>query len=558
MIKRLTSIFFAEESVSESITQSAILIASLGIVSRFLGLIRDRILAAKFGAGDTLDIYYAAFKIPDFIYGLLILGAVSAAFVPVFTKLISQKKTEESWKLVSQLITVILIGLSFLSLILFLLTPYLVKGLTIGFSQEKRDLVIELTRVMLLSPVILGISAIMGGVLNSFRKFFFFSLAPIFYNLGIIIGVVWLTEFFGTIGLAEGVILGASFHFLIQLPEVLRSGFKFSLNFDFNNPYLKKVFWLMIPRMLGGLVGQINLIVITVLASTLSAGSLAVFTLANNLQSVSLGLFGISFAVAAFPTLSALWSQGNKKEFIYRFNGTLRKIIFFIVPISALVFVLRAQLVRVTLGTGRFDWEDTLLTLEALGIFAFSLWAQSIIPLLARTFYAIEDTLTPFLVGLFSAGVNVFLALLLIKDNYMLIWLKGLNRQQIELGDFRILGLVLAFSISSIVNAGLLFLVLKIKMGKINGRRLLNLSIKIIVATTVMIIITQAVKQFIGAEPFGEEVTFLGVLTQLTVASLIGGGVYLFLMKLMKVEEASHFSRMIKKIIQKKMSYNSK
>ena len=176
----------------------------MGIASRLLGLIRDRALASKFGAGEILDVYYAAFKIPDFIYSFLILGTVSAAFVPIFTELICRKKDEDAWKLVNVLLTVILVALSVLAIILFIFTPVLVEWLTVGFDPERKELVATMTRVMLLSPIILGVSSVMGGILNSFKKFFYYSLAPVFYNLGIIIGVVFLSECFGPIGLAWG------------------------------------------------------------------------------------------------------------------------------------------------------------------------------------------------------------------------------------------------------------------------------------------------------------------------------------------------------------------
>ncbi len=535
MIRRLTNHFVNGEKVSESITRSAALIAVMGIASRFLGLIRDRILASKFGAGDVLDAYYAAFKTPDLIYGLLVLGAISAAFVPIFTSLISKNDEKTAWRLVNILISVGVIVLGAVSVILFILAPQVIDVLTFGYSDEKKELVTQLTRVMLLSPIILGISGVMGGVLNSFKKFFFYSLAPIMYNVGIIFGALFLIKPFGPMGLALGVVLGALLHLAIQVPEVVRSGFSFQWIADFKDKYLKKVILLMIPRALGIAVAQINLIVVTVLASTLAAGSLAVFTFADNLQSVPLGIFGISFAIAAFPTLSSLWAKGEKEQFITRFTNTLRKVMFFIIPASALIFVLRAQIVRVVLGTGQFDWEDTLLTLSALGVFTFSLWAQGAIPLLARAFYSMQNTLIPFLIGLFSSAVNVTLALLLIDEH-------------------GIIGLVWAFSIAAIVNATLLFVVLRTKVGEMKGRGFLKMIGKVLVATVIMITVTQVIKNTISADPFGEDRTFLGVFTQMMVALVGGLFTYIVMGKILNIEEMHHFVAVAKR----KMSNRSK
>ncbi|MBT3356233.1 murein biosynthesis integral membrane protein MurJ [bacterium] len=527
MISRLKEKIIYGEKSSKSITRSAMLIATMGIASRILGLFRDRMLAGKFGAGDTLDIYYAAFKIPDLIYGLLVLGALSAAFVPVFTSLISQERKKEAWRLARTMLSFGILLLSVVSVLLFLFAPILVKLIVFGYDAQKQAEIVELTRIMLLSPIILGMSGIIGGILNSFKKFFFYSLAPIFYNVGIIIGVLFLTEPFGVRGLAYGVILGATMHLVVQVPEVVRCGLRFIPLFDYKSKQLYRVLMLMIPRVMGIAMTQINLLVVTILASTLEPGSLAIFNFANNLQSVPLGVFGISFAIASFPALSGLWAQNKKEEFISKFTGTFRKILFFIVPCSAMIYVLRAQIVRVVLGAGVFNWDDTTLTLSALGIFVMSLWAQSTIPLLARTFYAIHNTKTPFFIALFSEVVNVGLALFLIRD-------------------FGILGLVAAFSISASVNAALLFVMLHNRIGKFKKGRIATFALKMFIATSAMMIVSQIIKHSISDDPFGSARTFLGVFTQL-ITTLLGGGItFVVIGRILKIEELSHFIVVLK------------
>ena len=536
MIRKFTDNFTKGEKISESITRSAILIATMGLASRALGLVRDRILAAKFGAGDVLDAYYTAFKIPDLIYNLLILGALSAAFIPVFSSLVSKKeKKQEGWQLVNTMLSVGSVFVVVVSVIIFIFTDFFVGLIAPGYDDEKREMVIQMTRIMMISPIILGISGIFGGILNSFKKFFFYSLSPIFYNLGIIFGASVLSIYFGYLGLAFGVVIGALLHLLVQLPEVRRCGFRPKINFDWNNKYFRKVIRLMIPRTLGIATTQINLIVIVVLSSTLPSGSLAVFNFANNLQSVPLGLFGISFAVASFPVLAQLWAHNKVDEFVDRLTGTMKKIIFFVIPISALIYALRAQIVRVALGTGEFNWEDTSLTFETLGIFTVSLCAQSLIPLLARSFYAIHNTKIPFFTGVFSGALNIVLAMLFIKSG-------------------GILGLVTAFTIANIVNALLLFFLLRVKIGKIKKQGVIRLFGKIMLSTITMLVVIQALKGLIGTEPFGATQTLLGVFAQLSVA--ITGGIISFvgISWLLGVQELGHFARAIhKKIVAKKV-----
>jgi len=500
-----------------TISSAAFLIACFGLASRILGLLRDRLLASRFGAGDELDIYYAAFKVPDLIFNFLILGTLSAAFVPVFTALISQEKKNKAWILANKILSFALVILIFVSLVLFFFSPELINLITPGFSSEKKVATVGLTRIMLLSPVILGISGILGGILTSFKRFFFYSLAPVFYNFGIIIGILFFSRFWGLSGLAWGVILGAFFHFLTQLSEVFRCGWVWRWDLNYQDENLKKVFRLIIPRTLGLAATQINLLITTILASTLKAGSLAVFNLANNIQSVPLGMFGISFAVAAFPTLAGCWAREDKKEFKNNFSKTFNSIIFFTIPFSVIFIVLRAQIVRVVLGAGKFDWEDTILTFSALGIFSLSLFAQTTIPLLARSFYAIQDTKTPFLVGLFSEIVNLFLAVFLIKN-------------------YQLLGLVWAYSLSVILNMFLLLTILRYRAGDLGEKEIVPFVWKVALASLGMAGVMQITKY--GVSFLVQMDTFWGVFIQATSALLLGGGTFLSIALVLKLEKA--------------------
>ncbi len=515
MIKTLTR-KLKNSQPSSSINSAALIIAAAGILSRVLGLVRDRILAAQFGAGDTLDVYYAAFRVPDFIYNLLILGALSAAFIPVFTSLLAKDEENEAWSLANNLLNVALLVLLVISTFFAIFTPQLMKLITPGFSGEKMNQVVQLTRIMFLSPIFLGISGIFGGILNSFKRFLVYSLAPIMYNLGIIIGVLFFVKPLGIAGLAWGVVLGAFFHMLIQYPAVKTTGFSFIPLFHFKNHHLQKVLKLMIPRTMGLAVTQINLLIITIIASTLAAGSLAVFNFANNLQSFPLGIFAIPFTLAVFPVLAHHAAKDERNIFIRNFSQTFRQILYFAVPASVLLIVLRAQTVRVILGSGKFDWEDTILTFQSLGIFAVSLFAQSLIPLLARSFYALHNTRVPFLTGLVSEVINLTLAIFLSMK-------------------FGVLGLVWAFSLASIANALLLFMILHRKLGNLDDRKIISSTARIAIAAIFAGLATQIFKYLI--EPCINMDTFAGIFAQLLASGAAGILLYLFLSRLLRLEE---------------------
>lgn len=526
MISKLVRNNFFSGRPTQSIAAAAFIISLAGVASRILGLFRDRILASTFGAGDILDAYYAAFRIPDLVYNLLILGALSAAFIPVFTQLIANDKEKEAWDLASGVLNLQILIMGALVVILAINAPFVMKVITPGFEGEKMELTVLLTRIMFISPLILGISGIFGGVLVSMKKFFIYSLAPIMYNLGIIFGAVFLVEFMGPVGLAWGVVLGAFLHMLIQYPAVKFSGFKFVLipRKSLNNKDVIRVIHLMVPRMLGVAVNQINFLVITIFASTLAAGSLAVFTFANNIQSAPLGLFGVSFAIAVFPTLSAYYAKDEKSKFTYAFSRTFKQVLFFVIPISILIYVLRAQIVRVVLGAGNFDWEDTILTFTTLGYLTASLFAQALIPLLARSFYAIQNTKTPFYVALFSEAVNIILVFLLI-------------------GKFQILGLAIAFSISSIINMALLFVFLRRNFENFEEKQITKAVLKIIIAALGAGAAAQFGKIVVGTR--GELDTFVAILTQLVVAGGFGAAAFSLLCYYLKVEEFFSFMKAV-------------
>lgn len=506
-------------TTTTSITAAAIILGGASFVSRLIGIFRDRIFAHMFGAGDVLDAYYAAFRIPDFIFNLLAVGALSAGFIPVFTKLL-QKNKDEAWKVANGVFNCVLILLSITCAILFVFAPQLTKYMVPGFAPDKINFTINLTRVMLLSPILLGLSSVFNSVLQSFKNFLVFAITPIMYNIGIIFGALVLVPRFGEIGLAYGVVIGSLLHLIIQIPSLRYLGYKYQSTFAWRDPALKEIGLLIVPRTLGLAVGQINLLVITTIASTLAAGSVAIFNLANNLQFFAVGIIGVSFAVAAFPTLSELAGQNKMEELIDNLSRTIRQILFFIVPLTIIFLILRAQIVRVVLGSGRFDWADTIATADALAFFSLSLFAQALVYLLARAFYALRNTWTPLWIAAISAALCIVLSL----------YLKS------HLG---VLGLALAFSLSAIIQMALLWITLRFRLKTLHESKILISLYKISVAGVFMAIIIQIIKTPLAN--LVDMTKFWGIFTQGAVAGIIGLLIYCLLCWLLRLEEMQDF-----------------
>ena len=519
---------------AKSIGFAAGLVAFFSILSRVIGVLRDRILAGQFGAGNELDAYYAAFRVPDLIFNLVVLGALSAGFIPIFTRLLEKQNGEaceiiyhgshsEAWRFAANVLNILLFALIILSIIGAIFSPTLISIVAPGFDAEKSKLSADMMRIMFLSPIFLGVSGVFGGILQSFRQFFVYSLAPIVYNLGIIAGALIFARFWGIYGVALGVACGAFLHALIQVTTVFRMGFRYRLFFDFSDPYIKQLGRMTVARVMSLAASQFNLFFITIIASSLAAGSLAVFNLANNLQYFPIGVFGIAFAVAAFPSLSLASSDYEKA--IQIFSRVFRKILLFIVPSTVLLLVLRAQIIRIILGTGKFSWDDTILTMNTLGFFALSLFAQATIPLLARMYFAFHDSRTPFFAAITSVVVNIFLAFPLSEK-------------------FGAPGLALAFSISSIINFAVLWIIWRIKNGHLDEDTVIPAAIRFSAAAVVCGLAAQGVKTWIGLLVNME--TFFGVLTQLTFSSLVALIIYGVALKLFKSEELSEVLAKIK------------
>lgn len=452
-MERLWKIFNKEYV---SINQAAILLGLFTLISQILGLFRDRFIAHFIGPGLELDAYYAAFRIPDLIFiSLASLASVTVLVPFIASKMKNNEATQEAQKFLNDIFTVFFFSITLVSLIVFILIPKLVYFIAPGFPIEIQEKVVLLSRILLLSPIFLGLSNLFGSITQLFRKFFIYSLSPILYNLGIIFGVIFLYPFFGINGLAFGVVLGAFFHFLIQMFGSLKSGFSFSFSNKINFNEIKKLTLISFPRTLGLAFNNMALIAIIAIASFYKSGSISIFNLSLNLQSVPLNIIGISYAVASFPSLAKSIALGKLEEFKDQLKLGARSIVFWSLPVMFLFIVLRAQIVRVILGAGSFSWENTRLVAASLAIFSISVLAQSMVALLSRAYYANGNTKTPLLVNLFSSILIVIFAINLTnifsRNVIFKYFIESLFKVE-NIPGTEILMLPLAYSLGTIIN----------------------------------------------------------------------------------------------------------
>lgn len=371
-------------------------LALFALLSSVLALVRDRLLAHLFGAGTTLDLYYAAFRIPDLIF--VATGALVSVYILIPELARRGEKEQRTY------IDTIVAGFSLLTVcicgVAFILAPFILAMLFPQFALGGLlPTLTTLTRIMLLQPILLGFSNILAAVTQSRMRYLLYATSQLLYNIGIIVGIVLFYPIFGIKGLAVGVVFGALMHAGIQLPSIVGDGFFRRLPRIHDVRALFETVAVSIPRALALSMGQITYTGLTVLAGLLAPGSIAIFVFAFNLQAVPLSIIGASYSVAAFPTLAAALSRGARDEFIAHVATAARHVVFWSLPAMALAIVLRAHIVRVILGSGAFDWTDTRLTAAAFALFAISLAAQGLMLLLVRAYYAAGRTFIPFFIS---------------------------------------------------------------------------------------------------------------------------------------------------------------
>lgn len=482
-----------------SAIRATLLIAFFSILSKILGLGRWMVFSNRLGASQESDIYVAAFRLPDLLFNLLILGTLSAAFIPVFVGYLGRDK-KQAMEIASTIFNITLLAMGFLGLVGFLLAPLLVQVLVPGFDEAAKSHTLALTRILMLSPVLFALSSVLTSILHSYKRFLAASIAPLFYNLSIIAGIVFLFPRYGLAGIVWAGIAGAFLHFAVQLRPALASGFRPFEYFRASHAGVRKIARLFLPRVFGIELGQISLLAASVIGSGLAAGSITSYYYAFDLYTVPVGIFAVPFAIASFPYLSEFFAKKDTEGMRKFFSETVVQIMFLIIPISVIFLLLRAQIVRLIFGAGgntSFSFADTRLTAQALGFFALSLFAQSLVPLLARVFYAMQNTVIPVVSGLAAAAVHVGLAILFTRFGQ---------------ADT----MALAFSIAIILHMTIMLAILHRRLGGLDDDFVIVRVLKISVASILMG--TTTYLTLYAVAPFVDMTTYLGVLTQALAA----------------------------------------
>jgi putative peptidoglycan lipid II flippase len=505
-------------SPARVLVTASLILTVAALASRLLGWIRLLVIGSQFGASRELDAYFAAFRIPDAIFQLVVAGALSAALIPVFSSYRARGQDREAWQLASSVINLVLIALAALSLLMAIFAPVFVPIVAPGFDAPTTELTIRMTRVMLLSPVLIGMGAVVTGILNSYGQFTIPAIAPLLYNVAIIGAAIFLAPIMGVEGLAVGVAIGSLAHLAVQLPNLARVGQRYDLTIGLGHPGVRRVAWLMGPRTLGLAAGQINFLVSTVLASGLPEGSLTAYNYAFQLSQIPVGVIGVSIAVALFPTLSTDAALGRIGEIRRQVAGAVRVLVFVAAPLTAVMIVLREPLTSVFYQYGLFSQSATDRTASTLLFFAIGLVGHIVVHVLTRAFYAMQDTRTPVAWAIVAVAINVPLMATLV-------------------GPMGVEGLALALSIASVIEVIGLLWFLRRRLESVEeaaiARSVARAGIAALAAALLMLGGLTVIEASLG----GLLDNALGRLLALLVLSAAGGAIFLLVAAALRAPE---------------------
>jgi len=433
---------------SSALARNAIIVGLAFVLSRILGLGREIILANRFGTTGDMSAYGSAFRIPDLLFLVVMAGAFGAAFIPVFGEFLTKGEDDKAWKLASAVLSWAAIVVLALCVLCFIFARPLMWLVSPGFDQETEDTAVRLMRILLLSPVFLGLGIASKGILEAQNQFTLPAIAPLLYNSATIVGAWWFAPRYGIEAVAWAVIAGAAAHFAIQVPGLIRSGIRFRPTLDRYVDGLQDVWRLFGPRIVGLAAFQINFIAVNAFASGTGEGHVAALNYAWQLLMLPHGVLALSVSTVIFPTLASLYSQGKKEEFRHTFERVLRPLLFLMFPASIGLLLLGQPIVRLIFESGEFDDASTNLVTQPLVWFALGLVGYGLAEVLTRIFYAMKDTRTPVITTVLTIVLNIFLCALLV--------------QSLEHS-----GLALALAITTACEAAIMMLFLKKRIGHV-------------------------------------------------------------------------------------------
>ncbi len=526
-LKKGLSILLARQT---NILSAAFIIMVTIILSQVLGLIRQRLLVGIFGASNTLGIYLASSKIPDFLFQLVIAGALSSAFIPIFSEYLGKGKEKDAHRLASTLLIWSLIIFSILSLIIFIFAQYFSHLIAPGFSAEQIILMSNLMRIIIFGEMLFLIGSFLTAVLQSYSHFFIPGIASALYNLGIIIGIITLYPVIGIFSAAYGVILGAGIFILVQLPLIFKVGFSFIPSLSIKSSGALEVLKLIWPRTISIAIFQLGTMITVALVSFLPnpGRNYVIFDYAQTLAFAPIVLFGQAIAQAAFPVLSR--EKDRLDDFKETFITSLNQVLYLVLPVSVLFLVLRIPIVRLIYGAAAFDWQATVLTGRTLAFFSISIFAQALVYLISRGFYALHDTKTPLYVGTITTIMMASLGFL-----FIFIYHLGIE------------SIAIAYSIATIINFLFLFLLLDRKIKGFKKMPLIRSISKIFISTFFMGFALYIPIKLLDQLVFDTTRT-INLLLLTGISSMIGFSLYLFLTWFLNVKEATTFLLLFKKI----------
>jgi len=508
-----------------TIARAALFMMLMTAVARVLGFAREAVMMTLFGQNYLTDAYRAAFSIPDFIYLLLVGGALSAALIPVFTTYLSNGREEEGWEAVSVVFNYIVLLLLVLIAAAYFFTSPLIKLLAPGLPPAYAAMAVSLTHIMFIQTFFMALSGISQGILNSYNQFAAPALGSVLYNLFIIILGIALFQQLGIRAFAIGVVVGAVFNFAVQIPALRRVGVHYHFTFNCRNPGFVKIMILMIPVLLGLSVAQLNLFVTQNLASSVGAGMISALNLAQKIMNLPVGIFGAAIATAVFPTLTAMTARGDMAGFRRHSSLGLRAIFLVTIPSAFGLAAIGEPLIKLLFQQGQFTAAMAHTTFQVLLYFCAGLAAYAGIMVLNRSFYAMKDTLTP----LMAAGATIVLNVVLS------LYLSGL---------MGVKGLALAISLAGIFNCLVLAAALRLKAGPIGGRVLMrSLTVALLGSTAMYFVVNYSIQLLLPWLPWADK---MNQLLAVTAGVSLGAAIYGLIIYGFKMEETELVLKMVR------------
>lgn len=511
-----------------TILSAAFMIMATAVLSLILGFIRNRLMLA-FYEPAAVGLYFYATSLPDSLFQIIISGALSSAFIPVFSQYLVKKEEKNGYRFASTLLSVSLTIFFILSILLFFFAPEVIHYVVApGLPTQQIPIIANLMRIILLGEMFFIIASFLSSVLQCYSQFLIPGIAAALYNFGIIIGLLLFSKWLGIYAIGWGVILGAFLYILLQIPFVIKKRFHFHFSLKITKEIIT-VLHLMWPRTLSIGISNIGILMTGILISYLAAGSrnLTIFDCAKTLAFAPVGLFGMSIAQAAFPILSR--EKDNKNLFKETLLTSFTQMLYIVLPFSILFLVLRIPIVRLVYGSAKFDWPATVLTGRTLAFFSVSIFAQSLINLLQRGFWALHDTITPLVMVAISTVLMIFLGII------FLFWY--------HLG---VESIALAYSVSTIINLLLLFVVLERKTGGFEKKVFIISLIKIFSASFFTAFALFIPIKLLDQLVFDTTKT-INLIFLTGISSIAGLVLYLFLTWLFNVKEARAYVMTFKK-----------